>query len=222
MSRPPKRLKQTRSNSAHEDRKLWEQLAKSIKPIKTRKKHVPITGEPALKRTQSAKIPNQDNQQAKPAPSKTGSNTGEPSPNKDHQTRFTKPQRVPQLSDFDKKSRRRLGAGRTRIDARIDLHGMHQNEAYNALRGFLFTAQANGMRWVLVITGKGTSQRLNEEQALWLGETSQGRGILRRSLPLWLSEPELRSVVVSHTTAAPHHGGEGARYVRLRSKRRIT
>ena len=42
------------------------------------------------------------------------------------------------------------------------------------------------------------------------------RGVLRRSVPQWLSEPELRAVVLSFTTASLRHGGEGALYVQLR------
>lgn len=38
-------------------------------------------------------------------------------------------------------------------------------------------------------------------------------------MPRWLAEPELRSIVVSYTTAAPNHGGEGALYIQLRARR---
>jgi DNA-nicking Smr family endonuclease len=67
--------------------------------------------------------------------------------------------RTPDLADFDRKSARRLRSGQIEIDARLDLHGMHQAEAHAALRRFLFSCHANGARWVLVITGKGAPRR---------------------------------------------------------------
>ena len=44
--------------------------------------------------------------------------------------------------------------------------------------------------------------------------------MLRRNVPRWLAEPDLRAIVVSYTTAAIHHGGEGALYLQLRSRHR--
>jgi DNA-nicking Smr family endonuclease len=44
------------------------------------------------------------------------------------------------------------------------------------------------------------------------------RGVLRRSVPLWLTEPDLRSVVLSVSEASPKHGGSGALYVQLRRR----
>jgi DNA-nicking Smr family endonuclease len=43
---------------------------------------------------------------------------------------------------------------------------------------------------------------------------------LKRNVPRWLDEPDMRAIVVSFTTAAIQHGGEGAIYVHLRSKNR--
>jgi DNA-nicking Smr family endonuclease len=40
--------------------------------------------------------------------------------------------------------------------------------------------------------------------------------VLRRLAPHWLSEPDLRTVVLGFQEAGRAHGGSGARYVRLR------
>ena len=45
------------------------------------------------------------------------------------------------------------------------------------------------------------------------------RGVLRRQVPLWLSLPEFRSLVVGFEEAHVGHGGEGALYVRIRRAR---
>jgi DNA-nicking Smr family endonuclease len=102
------------------------------------------------------------------------------------------------------------------VEARIDLHGMRQSEAHAALRRFLFDAYAKGRRWVLVITGKGAPARSGRapEEAEYGRE--EERGVLRRNVPRWLAEPELRAIVVGFTPAAVRHGGEGALYVQLR------
>jgi DNA-nicking Smr family endonuclease len=42
------------------------------------------------------------------------------------------------------------------------------------------------------------------------------RGVLRRLVPHWLSEPSFRLHVVSFTESAWKHGGSGALYVTIR------
>ena len=118
--------------------------------------------------------------------------------------------RSPALAAYDEKERRRLGKNPELIEARLDLHGFRQREAYTALRSFLFSCSVRGLRHVLIITGKGMAA---ERQRDFFGEE---RGVLRRLVPQWLSEPELRGLVVSHTASHVRHGGEGALYVRLR------
>ena len=119
----------------------------------------------------------------------------------------------PPLSPFDERQRRKLARDMGLIDARLDLHGMRQREAHRALTSFLRSCAARGMRHVLVITGKGAPEAVRTRD--FYGEE---RGVLRRQVPMWLAEPELRGVVVSYTTSHVRHGGEGALYVRLRKR----
>ena len=122
---------------------------------------------------------------------------------------------VPPIADFDRKNAKKLRSGRVEIEARLDLHGMRQDEAHHALRAFLVRAHGRGLRWVLIITGKGSfSGRANDkgEDVIPLRD----RGVLKRNVPRWLEEPDLRALVVSFTEAAAAHGGEGAMYVHLR------
>ncbi|MEW6632177.1 MAG: Smr/MutS family protein [Pseudomonadota bacterium] len=106
---------------------------------------------------------------------------------------------------LDDQTLHKLKKGRLPIEGRVDLHGMTQDEAYSLLLGFLHRAHAGGIRYVLIITGKGSS--------------SGGDGILRRAVPAWLSTPAFRPLVSSHDHAARNHGGSGALYVRLRRTR---
>jgi len=128
---------------------------------------------------------------------------------------------APALAQFDARKARKISAGRIDIEARLDLHGMRQSQAHGALRAFLLRSQARKLKWVLVITGKGTFARDGDKLDPLGGDwNAPPRGVLRRNVPFWLAEPELRSVVVSYTPAAVHHGGDGALYIQLRSQKK--
>jgi DNA-nicking Smr family endonuclease len=122
--------------------------------------------------------------------------------------RHPAPKALPALGALERRQKQRLGRGTEPIDGRIDLHGRTQSEAHAALLGFLRRAQAQGARFVLVITGKGG------------GIVAGERGILKRQVPHWLHLPEFRIYVAAAGSAHPAHGGEGALYVRIRRARR--
>jgi DNA-nicking Smr family endonuclease len=109
------------------------------------------------------------------------------------------------LSPIVRKEKHRLARGSMAVDARIDLHGMTQTQAYGALRRLLHRSQANGAKFVLVITGKGVPNA-----------ATSGRGVLRRQVPMWLALPEFRRYVLGFDVADTGHGGDGALYVRVR------
>jgi len=119
-----------------------------------------------------------------------------------------RPAGPPPLAPLERKLKRDLARGRGEIDAALDLHGLTQAEAHQALRGFLAAAQARGHRLVIVVTGKGRASS-------WLDEP----GVLRRLAPHWLRAPDLRGIVLGFEEAGRAHGGAGALYVRLRRVR---
>lgn len=114
------------------------------------------------------------------------------------------------LAPFERRLKQRVARGRAGIDARIDLHGMTQSEAHAALLRFLRRVQADGGKIALIVTGKGS---------LKAGTAGEGRGVLKRQVPLWLALPEFRPLVVGFEEAHAAHGGQGALYVRLRRVR---
>ena len=122
----------------------------------------------------------------------------------------TKP--LPPLSPLDRKEKKRIHQGRAFIDARIDLHGMTQREAHSALFGFLRRAHQLGHKHVLVITGKGSRGDSDTYSS------GPEKGVLRRVVPNWLSEPDIRSLIVGFEEAHRTLGGAGALHVRLRKK----
>ncbi len=126
-----------------------------------------------------------------------------------------RPQVTPSLDGFDRKRLKRIATGRIEIEGRLDLHGLRENEAHLRLRGFLRQAHQQGRRTVLVITGKGRDD--DDPYAPYdFGADRAPRGVLKRNVPRWLSEPDLSGIVVSFTTAHVRHGGDGALYVHLR------
>lgn len=120
--------------------------------------------------------------------------------------------RQPPLAPLERRLKRDLSRGRAAVDSAIDLHGMNQAQAHQALRGFLVHMQARGAKLVIVVTGKGGKQA----SPVWADEP----GVLRRLVPQWLREADMRAVVVGFEEAGRAHGGAGALYVRLRRRER--
>ena len=114
---------------------------------------------------------------------------------------YDSPAREARLEKLDANTLRRIRIGALRISARLDLHDMSAQSAYEALLAFITHAYQSDMRLVLVITGKGSVSQ---------------KGILRQSLPRWCREPVFQPMVVGLHKAFPQHGGDGAYYVRIR------
>jgi len=120
------------------------------------------------------------------------------------------------LADFERRKARQIASGKIEIGARLDLHGSYQRDARARLRAFLLDAHAKGHKTVLVITGKGAEKEAADPLGHLMGERQ--RGVLRRNVPAWLDEPDLRAIVLSFTEASTRHGGAGALYVQLRRR----
>jgi DNA-nicking Smr family endonuclease len=101
----------------------------------------------------------------------------------------------------------RLRRGEFAVQEHIDLHGMIQPDAKNALREFVLKSVGKGMRTVLVVHGRG------------LGSPG-GRPVLKHATAQWLSHGEIGAHVHAFATARPQDGGAGAMYVLLRRDRR--
>ncbi len=114
---------------------------------------------------------------------------------------------------MDRKTFDKMTRGKLQPEARIDLHGMTIAEAHGELIRFVLNAHANGLRLVLVITGKG--KRAEDHQ----GPIPARIGALRHQVPHWLALPPLGSAILQVTPASLRHGGTGAYYVYLRRGR---
>jgi DNA-nicking Smr family endonuclease len=200
----------------HNEIALWREVTRSIVPLNGKRvlKADPVTDEPQAAAASPAPKPKKATPKTPPkasaealaqlASSKLA--VAPPVP--------VRPVAAKPLATIERKLIKQVSRGQYEIDAVLDLHGFRQHDAHERLRRFLHRAQADHARLVLVVTGKGASPTTRLQD----GEPHV-KGILRRSVPEWLRMPDLRSVVLGFEEAAPHQGGSGALYVRLRRRK---
>ena len=183
----------TKNLLTQEDKRLWKRVAETTEPL-SQERGAFLKDEMARLMEQSAPAaPIKRAPPAKPLIQNT-----KPLP------AMPRKKPLPDPNPIEDRLARNLAKGRKNIDGRIDLHGMTQDRARAALLEFLQSSQRHDRRIVLVITGKG----------------NEGRGVLRRMVPQWLSLPAFLPLVNGWREAHIGHGGEGALYVRLRRKRK--
>jgi len=91
---------------------------------------------------------------------------------------------------------------KAKIDARLDLHGMTQERAFNSLSVFIEESFIRNKKKLLIITGKG----------------KDSKGVLKRMLPLWLDGYNFKKYIESIEEAKLSDGGSGALYIYLKKK----
>ena len=177
-----------------DERSLWKDVTRSIAPLPKRRANDADDAEPpppriAPKPKSKPKAPAKPLLVAAPAAPRPAPHQ-EPAP-------------------LGRKARRRLARGADAIDGRLDLHGLTQAQAHDALLGYLRAARGRGAKVVLVITGKGGA-KLTKDAAC---SSARCRcGCACRSFA---------SYVAGFESAGIGHGGEGAMYVRLRRASRV-
>lgn len=175
-----------KSGTSEEDRALWQHVAKSVRAYDKAKSAAP---------KKSGKAPAAGKMAPPETPAaKTGIKAVPPA-----RRLSPAPAALPPADDGTARSLRQK---KWPIDKTLDLHGMSEAAAHQALTRLVGAAARYEWRTLLVITGKGS--RL------------AGGGVLRRALPLWLEQEPLRARVLAAVPARPEDGGDGAFYIRLR------
>ena len=160
-----------------EEVRLWSAVAATVRPAHGRSLPLPpVEPEP---------VP------PTPSPGPAGAAKINPAP-------ASAPRPLPPPASIEPNRQRRIA--REPLELRLDLHGLDQDQARATLHGFIARAYDDGVRAVLVITGKGV----------------RGDGVLRRRAPEWLAEPPSRARVAGISPAERRHGGDGAFYVALK------
>lgn len=186
-----------------EEEGLWQAVARTVRPLPGRRsKPGPVAAEAATPRV--PELPRHDPQPDRLTPFHIGEKAPPLPSARAH------PAPAPALR-MDAKTHARMTRGKLAPEARIDLHGMTLAEAHAELVRFVLNAQSDGLRLILVITGKGKTGHD--------GGPLPGRsGLLRHQVPQWLRLPPLGPAVQQVAEAHQRHGGAGACYVYLRRR----
>lgn len=171
----------TKDTAVPEDQALWDQVVAGVKPLAGGRKVVP-----AVSGNRAPPLPPVGRAIEKPLPKPAARKSGD--------------------QEVDRRTDQKLKRGQYPVDFTLDLHGLTQTAAHDKLMATLRRSYNQGLRCVLVITGKGRGE---------------GQGVLRRKVPEWLADEALRPIVLRSHTAQPEHGGSGALYVLLRRKRTV-
>ncbi|QRN93874.1 Smr/MutS family protein [Archangium violaceum] len=104
---------------------------------------------------------------------------------------------------IDARLLRSLRRGDFSVQGRLDLHGMTQAEAKEAVDRFLSESRRARKRCVLIVHGRG----LNSKDQI---------PVLKERIAVWLNQKSIGKTVLAFATARPQDGGAGAVYVLLR------
>ena len=211
-----KKTQKRRRAVNEEEKALWEVFTRDVKPLRSKKRkggdavfdpdddgHMSDTAIPLPDTLADNLERSEESRAVRNLPSARNADRGPQVKNRKLEDL------KPGVTDgIDRSTANKFQKGKMSIDGRIDLHGMTQEVAHNALNSFIEDSWRAGKRCVLVITGKGS--RPDE-----YGRT----GLLRSRTPQWLSAPRLRTRILAIHQAQIQHGGAGAFYVLLKRRR---
>ena len=102
---------------------------------------------------------------------------------------------------------RRLSRGLVKPERTLDLHGHSLAAAHDRLDRMLERALGEGIRVLLLVTGKPPS------------DSSGKRGRIRAAVGDWLASSRFAADIAAVRSAHPRHGGAGALYIILRRRK---
>ena len=114
--------------------------------------------------------------------------------------------------DVEKNKLRKIKNGKITIDGTLDLHGFSLIEAEDRLKIFVSECLRRRMRFLLIITGKGSNSKPNIH-----GKTQT----IKSEIKNWLSDSFYADKVQYISKALDRHGGEGAYYFFLKKSKHI-
>ena len=112
-------------------------------------------------------------------------------------------------ANIDRRLAEKFTKGKLKIEARLDLHGLSEKDAFTAVRDFIAYGYRLQRRCLLIITGKG------EKRDPWW----ESHGIIKQSFPNWINHPDIRPYILSVAQALPEDGGSGAFYCLLKRQK---
>ena len=95
--------------------------------------------------------------------------------------------------------------GKVKPDGIIDLHGYRLKVGKIKLENYILKSYENNLRNIIIITGKGLNNL----------------GALKKEVPIWLENQNIKKFLISYETAPNNCGGSGALLVRIKNKYKI-
>ena len=118
-----------------------------------------------------------------------------------------KPVKKDDFTQMDGALAKRFKRESFKVEAVLDLHGITEKDAHEKVLDFIVSCYNSSLRCVLIITGKGVDD-----------EIFSTKGVLRKSVPLWLSSEDVGSLILAYKNPSEALGGAGALYILLRKK----
>lgn len=184
----------TRRRLTPEEQTLWQSLTRSVRALR---RDAPVPPAPATGAPE-----------ALPPPPPLPRIKGRIPPPRPLPAPPPPPRREP-VATLDASWEKKFRSGSIQPERSIDLHGHSIAAAHSVLDTALTAAVRDGVRILLVVTGKPRPGRLPPE----------GRGAIRAEIGHWLERSPYADRIASVRVAHPRHGGDGALYIILRRDR---
>ncbi|MCR5507033.1 MAG: Smr/MutS family protein [bacterium] len=110
-------------------------------------------------------------------------------------------------SRVDKATIKNIRRGNFSFDAKLDLHGKTLERAFATFISFINKNYECENRNLLIVTGKGNPEK--------------NTGVIRKNLPAWLNDENVKDKILYVNYANISDGGDGAFYILLRKKKFI-
>lgn len=182
-----------RRRLSHDEEALWNALIRSVRPIRSTVRPVPLAAPSDMMEALADK-----------PPVKTGLT------HPLHRPVAAPPSRTP-AAVLDNGWEKRIRSGAIIPDMSIDLHGHTLALAHGRLNQAIAQALSRDARVLLVVTGKPPKGGV--------GGGGARRGAIRGEIGHWLETSPYADRIASVRIAHPRHGGEGALYLILRRKK---
>ena len=116
------------------------------------------------------------------------------------------------------KINKKLKKGKIPPDQKIDFHGMSLVEAEELLCNAVVNCYNTNKRCILFVTGKG----VNKKETDCGNKTRLYYGKIRGAFSSWIRKPEIEKYILSVEQASMEYGADGAFFVYLRKKPRVS
>lgn len=122
------------------------------------------------------------------------------------------PLEINNTDNIDANTAKRFRKNEFRVERTLDLHGLTEDRAFESVYKFIINSYNQGLRCVIIITGKGLHASDDEE-------IFSKRAVLKNKVPQWLNTKDLRPLILSITYPSESLGGSGALYILLKRQR---